>query len=50
MKQPDLESLESLAWAELQQRGSIRSYYLRDHRCFDPFVHEDIRRRRDRVS
>jgi DNA integrity scanning protein DisA with diadenylate cyclase activity len=53
MPQPDLESLESLAWAELQRRGSIRPYYLRDlegeisaelARCLDPFVHEqDIR-------
>jgi DNA integrity scanning protein DisA with diadenylate cyclase activity len=45
----DPESPESLAWAELQQRGSIRARYLRDldeevaaelARCFDPFVHE----------
>ena len=45
----DPESPESLAWAELQQRGSIRARYLRDldeevaaelARCFDPLVHE----------
>ena len=49
----DTESPESLAWAELQRRGSIRDRYtrgLRDEisaelaRCLDPFVHEqDIR-------
>jgi len=49
----DRTSPESLAWAELQQRGSIRPHYLRDlqeevaselARCLDPFVHEqDIR-------
>src|SRR6266542_1188441 len=49
----DLESPESLAWAELQRRGSIRSRYLRGleaeisaelARCLDPVVHEkDIR-------
>lgn len=48
-----METPESLAWAELQRRGSIRDRYLRDlrdevsaelARCFDPFVHEqDIR-------
>jgi hypothetical protein len=45
----DHTSPESLAWAELQQRGSIRPHYLRDlreevaselARCLDPFVHE----------
>jgi DNA integrity scanning protein DisA with diadenylate cyclase activity len=50
---PDVESPESLAWAELQRRGSIRPRYLRGlqdeisaelARCLDPFVHEqDIR-------
>jgi DNA integrity scanning protein DisA with diadenylate cyclase activity len=49
----DTESPESLAWAELQRRGSIRPRYLRAleaeiaaelARCLDPFVHEqDIR-------
>jgi len=49
----DAESPESLAWAELQRRGSIRPRYLRNledevsselARCLDPFVHEqDIR-------
>ena len=49
----DTESPESLAWAELQRRGSIRPRYLRGiegeiaaelARCLDPFVHEqDIR-------
>jgi DNA integrity scanning protein DisA with diadenylate cyclase activity len=49
----DPESPESLAWAELQRRGSIRPRYLRGleepiaaelARCLDPFVHEqDIR-------
>jgi DNA integrity scanning protein DisA with diadenylate cyclase activity len=49
----DIESPESLAWAELQRRGSIRPRYLKDlqdeisaelARCFDPLVHEqDIR-------
>jgi DNA integrity scanning protein DisA with diadenylate cyclase activity len=49
----DIETPESLAWAELQRRGSIRPRYLRDlqdeisaelARCFDPLVHEqDIR-------
>jgi DNA integrity scanning protein DisA with diadenylate cyclase activity len=49
----DLHTPESLAWAELQRRGSIRPRYLRDlqdevsaelARCLDPFVHEqDIR-------
>ena len=49
----EAESPESLAWAELQRRGSIRPRYLRDleeeigaelARCLDPFVHEqDIR-------
>ena len=49
----DAESPESLAWAELQRRGSIRSRYLKNledevgpelARCLDPFVHEqDIR-------
>lgn len=48
-----METPESLAWAELQRRGSIRSRYLRDledeisaelARCLDPVVHErDIR-------
>ena len=46
---PDIESPESLAWAELQRRGSIRPRYLRglQHeisaalaRCLEPFVHE----------
>jgi DNA integrity scanning protein DisA with diadenylate cyclase activity len=47
------ESPESLAWAELQRRGSIWPRYLRNleeeigselARCLDPFVHEqDIR-------
>ena len=45
----DAESPESLAWAELQRRGSIRPRYLRNledevgselARCLDPFVHE----------
>jgi hypothetical protein len=45
----DLASPESLAWAELQQRGSIRPHYVRGiqeeiaaelARCLDPFVHE----------
>lgn len=45
----DLASPESLAWAELQQRGSIRPHYLKGlheevaaelARCFDPVVHE----------
>ncbi len=49
----DIESPESLAWAELQRRGSIRPRYLKGlqseisaelARCLDPFVHEqDIR-------
>jgi DNA integrity scanning protein DisA with diadenylate cyclase activity len=49
----DTESPESLAWAELQRRGSIRPRYLRGieaeisaelARCLDPIVHEqDIR-------
>jgi hypothetical protein len=49
----DTESPESLAWAELQRRGSIRPRYLKNledevgpelARCLDPFVHEqDIR-------
>jgi hypothetical protein len=49
----DAESPESLAWSELQRRGSIRPRYLRnlEHeiaaelaRCLDPVVHEqDIR-------
>jgi DNA integrity scanning protein DisA with diadenylate cyclase activity len=49
----DIESPESLAWAELQRRGSIRERYTRGlqdeisaelARCLDPFVHEqDIR-------
>ena len=49
----DAESPESLAWAELQRKGSIRQRYTRglEHeiaaelaRCLDPFVHEqDIR-------
>ena len=49
----DIESPESLAWAELQRRGSVRSRYVRGlqdeiaaelARCLDPFVHEqDIR-------
>jgi len=47
------ETPESLAWAELQRRGTVRPRYLRGleqeisaelARCFDPFVHEqDIR-------
>jgi DNA integrity scanning protein DisA with diadenylate cyclase activity len=45
----DTESPESLAWAELQRRGSIRPRYLREleaeisaelARCLDPIVHE----------
>lgn len=45
----DAETPETLAWAELQRRGSIRPRYLRDlqdevsvelARCLDPFVHE----------
>ena len=45
----DLDTPESLAWAELQRRGSIHPRYLRDlkeeislelARCLDPFVHE----------
>jgi DNA integrity scanning protein DisA with diadenylate cyclase activity len=45
----DAESPESLAWAELERRGSIRPRYLRGleeeiavelARCLDPFVHE----------
>ena len=49
----ETESPESLAWAELQRRGSIRDRYTRGlqdeiaaelARCLDPFVHEqDIR-------
>jgi len=49
----DIESPESLAWAELQRRGSVRERYTRGlqeeisaelARCLDPFVHEqDIR-------
>jgi DNA integrity scanning protein DisA with diadenylate cyclase activity len=49
----DAESPESLAWAELQRRGSISPRYLREiemeiagelARCLDPIVHEqDIR-------
>ena len=49
----DIESPASLAWAELQRRGSIRERYTRSlqdeiaeelARCLDPFVHEqDIR-------
>ena len=49
----DAESPESLAWAELQRRGSIQPRYLRNleaeiarelARCLDPVVHEqDIR-------
>ncbi|HXI31729.1 MAG TPA: diadenylate cyclase [Vicinamibacterales bacterium] len=49
----DIESPESLAWSELQRRGSIRERYTRGlreeisaelARCLDPFVHEqDIR-------
>jgi len=49
----ETESPESLAWAELQRRGSIRPRYLKNleeevaselARCLDPFVHEqDIR-------
>jgi DNA integrity scanning protein DisA with diadenylate cyclase activity len=49
----DAESPESLAWAELQRRGSIMPRYLKGlqdeisaelARCLDPFVHEqDIR-------
>jgi hypothetical protein len=47
----DLESPESLAWAELQRRGSIQPRYLKDlehevsrelARCLDPFVHEQV--------
>jgi DNA integrity scanning protein DisA with diadenylate cyclase activity len=48
-----METLESLAWAELERRGAVRRRYLRDlreeisselARCFDPYVHEqDIR-------
>ena len=46
---PNPGSPEALAWAELQQRGSIRPHYLRDlqnevaaelARCLDPLVHE----------
>lgn len=45
----DPESPESLAWAELQRRGSVRPQYVRNlqaeislelARCLDPFVHE----------
>ena len=49
----DIESPESLAWAELQRRGSIRERYtaraedtiaVELARCLDPVVHEqDIR-------
>ena len=49
----DLESPESLAWAELQRRGPVKPRYLKGlqdeisaelARCLDPFVHErDIR-------
>jgi DNA integrity scanning protein DisA with diadenylate cyclase activity len=49
----DIASPESLAWAELQRRGSIHDRYTRGlqeevseelARCLDPFVHEqDIR-------
>jgi len=49
----DTDTPESLAWAELQRRGSIHPRYLRGieaeigaelARCLDPFVHEqDIR-------
>jgi hypothetical protein len=49
----DIESPESLAWAELQRRGSIRPRYLKGlqaeisaelARCLDPVIHEqDIR-------
>src|SRR3954463_8843430 len=49
----DTESPESLAWAELQRRGSIHERYLRGiereiaaelARCLDPVIHEqDIR-------
>ena len=40
-----METPESLAWAELERRGAVRSRYLRDlkdeisaelARCFDP--------------
>jgi hypothetical protein len=43
------ETPESLAWAELQRRGSIRPRYLKElrdevsaelARCLDPFIHE----------
>ena len=49
MLENDTESPESLAWAELQRRGSIRPRYLRGleaeisaelARCLDPVVHE----------
>jgi len=50
---PGADTPESLAWAELQRRGTVRPRYLRGleqeisaelARCFDPFVHEqDIR-------
>lgn len=53
MSTHDTESPESLAWAELQRRGSLRERYTRGlepeiaaelARCLDPFVHEqDIR-------
>jgi DNA integrity scanning protein DisA with diadenylate cyclase activity len=53
MTSHDTESPESLAWAELQRRGSIRERYTRGlqeeiaselARCLDPVVHEqDIR-------
>src|SRR5437762_11585863 len=45
----DLASPESLAWAELQRRGSIRPHYLKGlqeeisaelARCLHPIVHE----------
>jgi DNA integrity scanning protein DisA with diadenylate cyclase activity len=47
----DTESPESLAWQELQRRGSIRPRYLRQieaeiaselARCLDPVVHEQL--------
>jgi DNA integrity scanning protein DisA with diadenylate cyclase activity len=49
----DIESPESLAWAELQRRGSIRERYTRGlqdeiatelARCLDPFVFEQATR------
>jgi len=47
----DLETPESLAWGELQRRGSIPARYLKDlerevsrelARCLDPAVHEQV--------